>query len=555
MKSLKYYILGLVASAGVLTSCDQDFVDINKNPDSVYEVDPVSFLYKIEDQMYTAGEAWSDAYACRLIWMQYCTNHWYRNTTFTDVAGFGNNLYRAYNEVGKYTRHIPYYIKSYLPDDMESYSDLIEVSKVLLITKGIQATDTYGSLVYTEGWGARGENTDMVEPKFETQEELFTLWNEELKNAAQKLSSSSNQKSIAAYDVAYKGDVSKWVKATNAVRLRLALRLWKRNPELAKSIAKEVLNSGQIFEGTADGLVFYFDNFWVTRGDWQSVKALDRASHAFMGYLKKYNDPRKRLYFYKNNLTPETIAEYNANPANKTRQIPTDLTEWEGATVNADEQNDDPRYIKRSMGSTDMQVANKLQVRMFKASENQGNGGGWIPILTYADFCFMAAEFTLEGVENTKSAQQWYEEGVKSSLKHWSAMGDYCKIFDYQAVTDAEIDAFMAQEGIAWADDVETQKQQIYCQTFVDDFKNTNECWAMYRRTNYPNTESKFITWEEVKVNGELQRVPRRNKFSAPAAGIPNYENEVKRFEEMSKDPDFGRLDDEYGRVWWDVKK
>ena len=35
--------------------------------------------------------------------------------------------------------------------------------------------------------------------------------------------------------------MTKWVKAVNAVRLRLALRLLNRKPEEAKAIAREIL--------------------------------------------------------------------------------------------------------------------------------------------------------------------------------------------------------------------------------------------------------------------------------------------------------------------------
>ena len=74
----------------------------------------------------------------------------------------------------------------------------------------------------------------------------------------------------------------------------------------------------------------------------------------------------------------------------------------------------------------------------------------------------------------------------------------------------------------------------------------------MYKRTGFPSTESTLITWEPIYVAGVLQKVPRRNKFSTPVEGSENYENQMKRFEEMEKDPNFGALDNEYGRVWWD---
>ena len=34
MKKIKYYIFGALASMAALTSCDADFTEINKNPDT-----------------------------------------------------------------------------------------------------------------------------------------------------------------------------------------------------------------------------------------------------------------------------------------------------------------------------------------------------------------------------------------------------------------------------------------------------------------------------------------------------------------------------------------
>lgn len=556
MKKIKYYIWGMFASVSLFSSCDANFVEINKSPDTVYEVEPAVFFYQAENAMYTSGEAWSDSYACKLRWMQYCTGIWgYSTTNFTDCAGFGNTLYSNYNTVGKYATHIPYYIDENMPDQKEAYSDLIQAARVLLIAKGIQTSDTYGSLVYSEGWGVRNGNEENLEPAFQTQEELCAIWDEELKTAAATLGSSTGQSSMSKYDVAYAGDAKKWAKAANAIRLRLALRLLNRNPEKALSMASEILNSNNIFQGIDDSFILYFDNYWTTRGDWHSVVDMDRASVSFMTYLKTYNDPRKRLFFRINNLTPKNVAEFNAlSTTTDATRIPTDLSRWEGGTVSYDGQASDVCRRSRYLGDIDMRPMNIPQTRLWKGAQDNGSAGGWVPIVTYADFCFMAAEFTLEGVNNIKSAQEWYEEGVRSSIKQWSEIAQYCQIQieneKDMVVSDEEIETYMAQEGITWNSAM--AKEQIYCQSYVEHYKNNNESWAMYKRTGFPSTKSTLITWEPIYVAGVLQKVPRRNKFSTPVEGSENYENQMKRFEEMEKDPNFGALDNEYGRVWWD---
>ena len=501
---------------------------------------------------------WDDSYACKLRWMQYCTGIWgYGTTNFTFFnSRIGETLYTEYNDVGSYTKHIEYLVSQLPAEEAARYQDLIEVGRIILITKGIATTDMHGSLVYSEGWGMRSGHEDLIEPHFQTQEELFDVWNKELKEAAATIKANlgGDQISLQGYDVCFDGEMEKWVKTANAVRMRIALRIYKRNPEEAKAIVKEVLASADIPASIDDSFIMYFDKLFTSGGDWHSVIDMDRASAPFMTYLKKYNDPRKRLFFQINNLTPENVAKYNAEQTDPDKYIPEDFTRWEGGTVSNDFKSTDKRYLARSLKSdgTDMRAANKPQTRLWKGMQDNGSGGSWFPILTYADFCFMASEFVLDGVNSSKTAQEWYEEGVRASITQWSKIGDYCKINDYEAVTDAELEAFMAQDGIKWNPSI--AKEQIYCQSFVEHFKNNNETWAMWRRTGYPNQQSTVITFDPVIIGGIQQDVPRRTRFSYPAVGSPNHDNLVERIETMAKDPEFGLITDEFGRLWWDKK-
>ena len=558
MNKLKIWAYALPVFLGSLCSCNNDFVKINTDTGTVLEVDPVTMLYQAESKYNTYQSMWDDSYACKLRWMQYCTGIWgYGTTNFTFFnSRIGETLYTEYNDVGSYTKHIEYLVSQLPAEEAARYQDLIEVGRIILITKGIATTDMHGSLVYSEGWGMRSGHEDLIEPHFQTQEELFDVWNKELKEAAATIKANlgGDQISLQGYDVCFDGEMEKWVKTANAVRMRIALRIYKRNPEEAKAIVKEVLASADIPASIDDSFIMYFDKLFTSGGDWHSVIDMDRASAPFMTYLKKYNDPRKRLFFQINNLTSENVAKYNAEQTDPDKYIPEDFTRWEGGTVSNDFKSTDKRYLARSLKSdgTDMRAANKPQTRLWKGMQDNGSGGSWFPILTSADFCFMASEFVLDGVNSSKTAQEWYEEGVRASITQWSKIGDYCKINDYEAVTDAELEAFMAQDGIKWNPSI--AKEQIYCQSFVEHFKNNNETWAMWRRTGYPNQQSTVITFDPVFIGGIQQDVPRRTRFSYPAVGSPNHDNLVERIETMAKDPEFGLITDEFGRLWWDKK-
>lgn len=544
-----------VAGAATLffNSCTDKFEEYNSDIRTIYEVEPERFLYNVQANTSSNGWEWYyDYYLVNMRMLQYgCRSAGNTTTTFTY---WNSNMWKqrydnCFLTTGSYMRHMEYLAS--LLSNADAYAHAVEAARVTLIYQSMFTSDAHGSLAYTQGWSLRSGG-DIEEPEFETQETLYGIWDEELKTAISKFKNSSNQVSIANYDMAFAGDMTKWVKAANALRLRLALRWMKRDMSKAKSIAAEVLSSSELPSSMDDSFVIWLSGKESNHGDYESVNDLIRGTKTFMGYLNKYNDPRKRMFFRANNLTEENVATWNAaNPDD----LLNEYGRYEGGTSNYDaigESQWAKMHKSRSINGINMSPLNLPQTRIFSGLYDGGSGGTWYPKLTHADFCFMAAEFVLEGVSSSKTAEQWYTEGVRSSLELWNKAGDFCKIHNYEAMTQEEIETFMAQEGIKW--DASIGKEQIYAQTYVEHFKNSNEAHALYRRVAYPNPTSPIIANEECYVNGALQSVPRRFVFSYPIAGTTNYTNQVNRLKKMEEDPDFGDVTDAFGRVWWDKK-
>ncbi len=561
MKAIKKGIMLMMTGAALtltLDSCTDGFVDINSNVATIYDVDPERFLFDV--QRFTRNSSWEwyyDYYLAQMRWNQYgCRVIGNTATTYTYLNP--NIFLQRYNDCfmasGSYMKHMEYYVKTNVPEaEQARYSNAIEAARVSLIYQGIITSDSQGSLAYTQGWALRSGG-DITEPAFDTQESLYGIWDGELKTAISKFKSNTDQVSLAGFDAAYNGDMTKWVKAANALRLRIALRYMKRDMAKAKAIATEVLATPGDLPGTFDdSFIFWLDGKFSDNGDYYSINDLIRSSNMMMDYLNKYNDPRRRMFFRINNLTPANVSAYNA--ANPTDLIPADFGRWMGGTASFDKLTDareTSKYKQRTLNGVDLQAVNKPQTRVFGGYYDGGSGGTWYPNVTHADFCFMAAEFVLEGVSSSKTAEQWYTEGVESSLRLWNKVGSYCKIHDYEAMTNAEITEFMNQEGIKW--NPATGKEQIWAQTFIEDFKNSNEGWCLYRRTGYPNANGTILKAEVCTLNGTVQQVPRRARFSYPVEGTVNYANQVKRIDDMATDPDFGNVQNEFGRLWWDKK-
>lgn len=561
-----------VVMLGMTTiGCTTDFEDLNTDPESRPEVEPQELFYSAQIQMLTSAHCWNAIYASKYRWMQYGTGIWGYNLTqysyFNNAVG--NTIYDEYNEMGSYVTHINYL--SNLKTNADDYSNLVQASRILLIAKGIQTSDLFGSLAYSGAWLAREGKIDdeSLSPEFQTQEELSTVWDDELKACVEKLKAklgSSEQLALKGQDRAYNGDMKKWIKAANAIRLRLASRLWKRKPDVALRIAKEVLapaNADYVFSSNDDSFILWFDNLYtnVHGGDWHSVKDMEIATYALMNYLKKNEDPRKRMYFVINNLTPENIKEFNKQQTDPVRLIPETYTRWEGATASYDNRVDgaidrpyNRYYLTKGTEQIDMRPANTPQVRLWKGNDTDGSGGNWAPVMTYADFCFLAAEFVLrEKISSSKTAKEWYENGVRASLDQWNAVGKFCDIANYEAMTEEEIAVFLAKPDIQW--DETKALEQIYSQVYIEQYKNVDEMYAFWKRTNYPNWETaKIIRFEQPVIEKTPRKIPRRVKFVYPNDGVHNYENLKKRLDVMVQDQQFGGIQNEHGRLWWDVE-
>lgn len=201
-------------------------------------------------------------------------------------------------------------------------------------------------------------------------------------------------------------------------------------------------------------------------------------------------------------------------------------------------------------------ISNPQQQRLwmghFTIGGVAGTGGMWFPVMTFADFCLLAAEFVLrKNIPSHRTAQQWYETGVRASIEQWNEVARFADIINRPTITEADIQNFLAMPEIAW--DPANALEQIYAQMFVEHFKNTHEMYAVWRRTNFPSPQTSLITAEEIRIDGEIMQIPRRRRFGPPAPGTANYQNIARALEVMMQDPKFGDPQSEFGRLWWDA--
>lgn len=164
-------------------------------------------------------------------------------------------------------------------------------------------TDCYGDIPYTQATRAKEDGTFF--PVYDPQEVVYDGILADLKRANEILGTSTEQ---IGGDILFAGDVMKWKKMANSLRLRYLMRISNRR-DVAAQMAEILNNPGQnpIFQGNADNAALrYLANFpnqfprHLSR-----VGSFDefRVSKTLVDKLLALNDPRLTIFARPTNAT------------------------------------------------------------------------------------------------------------------------------------------------------------------------------------------------------------------------------------------------------------
>lgn len=199
----------------------------------------------------------------------------------------------------------------------ETNKPYLAAARLLSIYLGLFATDMYGDIPYIEaGKGAYGET---MTPKYDSVKDLYDLW---LKQIDESIATLTAQGATikADQDVVYAGDVNKWARLANSIKLRIAVRLLNPNPTKAKEIAAEVEKApcGYIDEVSQD-FRFSKGKNRVSGDDGYVKERIYHWSNDFIGcaasktvidFMVNNKDPRVRFFYKKNKWNSKVIQGY-----------------------------------------------------------------------------------------------------------------------------------------------------------------------------------------------------------------------------------------------------
>ena len=293
-----------------------------------------------------------------------------------------------------------------------------------------------------------------------------------------------------------------------------------------------------------------------------------RAPKALTTFMVNHADPRTRIFFTKNSYSQE-----NFDLAKAQGVINTDATFVDQRYVGSYASPDSSalaavklkyyttRQINKGSGKLNLDTLSNINPRIWQVAFNGGTGVQYIPLITYADYCFMLAELSYSGISSDDPAT-WYNEGVKASIEYYGTMATDGMFLDYYletglgmqvaAPTQTEINNYLAMPGVQYVP--AKGLDMISSQAFINFYKEPNEAWALVKRTGMPNDNTTLML-EKLLYNGAPLSIPRRAPRTLPPATDINFEYINAAFTDMSTNPGYGSGPaDISGRVWWDVQ-
>ncbi|MEP7093689.1 MAG: SusD/RagB family nutrient-binding outer membrane lipoprotein, partial [Flavobacterium sp.] len=254
----------------------------------------------------------------------------------------------------------------------------------------------------------------------------------------------------------YKGDYKAWVKFANTLRLRLAMRIVKVDPTLAKTEAeKAVAQKFGVFTTNADLFKIvspvYTNPIATISDSWLDI----RMSADMESILGGYQDPRLSTYFDTSTQFPR---------------------EYKGVRTGID-----------IAAKSDHQDFSGIGA-VVKSKE--------IVLMTTAEAYFLRAEGALRGWNMGSDAKSLYEQGIAISFEQRGASGAAVYIADNTKMAKAYVDpnfpvnnsAPVNNVTVAWDATAtnEVKLQKIITQKWISGFPEGQEAWSDYRRTGYP---------------------------------------------------------------------
>lgn len=505
MKTIKL-ILSIIFIVG-LSSCTKDFVEINKNPNAITpdEASARYFITNPEFNLYAPNRYpyWrahlihTDRYAGYFTF-GFNGSWWSDELGYSYSSGYTD---ATWGWLEGYFNQIDNFMRLTGPGGDFENDKMYAVGQILKSLYYQMFTDVFGEIPFSEAG-----NPDIATPKFDTQNEIYqgliAMLDEAMGTIGDATTTGDGVNDLGENDIIFNGDLQKWKKLANSLKLRIAMRAYGANgADWVTSTVSSAMN-GPFLEMGEDAVLpkdneisqwgsACYGDIWYNFGlgsNWTVGKYL-------IDYLRNNNDPR--LPMYAQPAPGGTFKFYRPDPGSNQEgydNFPTRIayihsvlndatggdmtfTDWTDSVEISVPENkyyigQPPRlnsqtypYVKYEFWS--------IPAEIIIQKKNQGQPIKEELIMGAAEVYFLRAEAVVRGLASG-DASSLFQDGIRAAMKYWD-------------VDDGSIETYIASAPLAQlTGSVDEQLEKIGVQRWIAHYTDGFEGWADIRKLGYP---------------------------------------------------------------------
>lgn len=517
----------MLLGAGALSSCTNEFEKWNTNQNEATNEEmgrdnlrTGGYFAQMQRSVFIVGENLGGRYQQdQALEGDLFASYLATSTSWGNTA-YHNDHYALYSEWYNYPFNDAY--ERIMQPWLQIYKNTNEVSPARAMATIVKVfgmsriTDMYGPIPYSKF----GESLSVP---YDTQEQVYNQFFTELKDAIDVLTEYADNNSatyLEDYDNVYQGNVQKWVKFANTIRLRLAMRISNVSEDKAKTEAQAAIGNkyGLMASSSDDAILHQSSTLNFKHPLWEIGTSWDdeHMSATMDCYLNGYNDPRLAAYF---------------QPATKTG-------EYHGV------RNGMPRLNK----ATYQEITSRPNFA-------QNSDMNWMHA---AEAYFLMAEAKLRWNMGTETARQYYEDGIRTSFASYKLSGadgyiasenlPLNKYTDPSNNRSTDVSSMLSMLPVKWDEEAsnQTNLERIMIQKWIALYPDGQEAWSEMRRTGMPG-------WVRIYSYSYQQEVKSGEMISRLKYPTTEYTNNSQNTQQAVTL--LGGRDIAGTRLWWDVKR
>ncbi|AKD02298.1 SusD/RagB family nutrient-binding outer membrane lipoprotein [Pontibacter korlensis] len=471
MKRIFIYIVSITTAFTSLTACKDELEDNFYNPEETTQASIGGFFTEMLDNNRVRPSYWD---VRTFIAMQpgvYTQSLSFQNssTMYQQNPGYIQNrwddFYRPGGDGGGAMAHYRAIEAAYaaLPENEKASAEVfVQAAKVVMLDEASKMVDMWGDIPFSEA-GSLNLTGAVTRPKFDSAEEVYSAILTGLEEASAFFANAQSTASFQKQDILLSGNIDKWERYANSLRLRLLMRTSFVNEAAAREEVTEMLgNPGQYplvdesqYNILLAPLTNYIDNL---NNALTEINSHSAPEYMLENVLKPANDPRIEVLFDK----------YGRNVSGTFQQ------------------NAEFRAMPMSFGAEE-QTQRREEYAILDSATFLFNGNLPGIVITAAEVNFLKAEaFERWGGGDPEQA---YETALKQSVDFYYNLHNTSSSSRQKETppTSEEVNAFIENPAVAYAGSQEEKLAKIWTQKWVHfGFLQSVQSWSEYRRTGYP---------------------------------------------------------------------